>query len=222
MNVVRVIPLALRGCLIVGCMCIAGCGLFSRRYASPSQDGADLPMPNPMTIPVTGMDFTWHQIVDTVDDYFEIAQEQQVREIGGVLMEGWIESKPRTGATIIEFLRRDSTPGYERCHATLQSIRRRASIRVIPVAEGFPVFVQVFKELEDVSQPEFSTVGSVVQRHDGGLVAFEGFDAEAGPVTLGWIRNGRDESLEQEMLRQLHARLFETARVPRKAHLGHH
>lgn len=201
-----VLLLALSGQLL-------GCRFLTRRYASPAQDGAPLTMPNPLTIPVTEIDFTWNQIVDTVDDYFEIAREQQVREIGGVLMEGWIESKPRSGATCLEPLRKDSTPGYERWHSTLQSIRRQAHIRVIPVAEGFQVYVHVHKEVEDVSQPEFSTVGAVVRRHDGSLVAFEGLDDGTGPVTLGWILLGRDESLEQEILQQLHARLFEVASV---------
>ena len=64
---------------------------------------------NPFFIPVANHEFLWTVVVDTVDDYFDIAYEQQVREIGGVLMEGWIESKPLAGATLIEPLRKDST-----------------------------------------------------------------------------------------------------------------
>ena len=206
---------ARRTAVAIGFSLMIGCGLISRRYAGPSRDGSDVPLPNPLTVPVTNVDFTWSQIVDMVDDYFDIAQERQVREIGGVLMEGRIETLPLAGATCLEPLRRDSTPGYERWHSTLQSIRRRANLRVIPIATGFQVFVEVQKEVEDVSQPEFSTVTSAVQRYDGSLVALEGLNAEVGPVTLGWIPLGRDESLEQEMLRQLHARLFEVADAPR-------
>ena len=206
----------LRASLIIVLLCcqVCGCSLLSRRYAGPSRDGTDVAMPNPLTVPVNDREFAWNQIVDMVDDYFDISREQQVREIGGVLMEGWIDTQPKTGATIAEFLRRDSTPGYERWHSTLQSIRRRASVRVIPVAAGFEIVIQVFKELEDVSQPEYSTVGSLARRHDGSLVAPDSFDDEAGPITLGWIPIGRDESLEQEMLRQLHARFFEVAELP--------
>jgi hypothetical protein len=175
-------------------------------------DGSAVPVPNPLVVPVSNVDFTWNQIVDTVDNYFDIASEQQVQEIGGVLMEGRIESQPLTGATYLEPLRKDSTPGFERLQSTLQSIRRRASVRVIPVSTGFQVYIEVHKELEDVSQPEFSTVArGTARRHDNSLVAFDGFRSELGPVTLGWIYIGRDETLEQEMLRQLYARLFETA-----------
>ena len=192
---------------------LSGCRLLTSRYAGPSKDGHQLAMSNPMVVPVTELDFTWGQIVDMVDDYFEIASEQQVREIGGVLMEGRIVTQPQTGANISEILKRDSTHGYERWHATMQSIRRSAHLRVIPVAEGLQVYVEVFKELEDVSQPEFATVASSVTRHDGSLVAFDRFNDERGPATLGWIPLGRDASLEQVMLRNLHARLYESVEV---------
>ena len=171
-------------------------------------------MTNPMVVPVRDIEFTWTQIVDMVDDYFAIADEQQVREIGGVLMEGSIVSQPKAGATWIVPLSRDSTHGYERWHSTMQSIRRTAHLRVIPVASGFQVLIEVQKELEDVSQPEYSTVATSARRHDGSLVAVDRFDRNFGAATLGWIPIGRDESLEQEMLRNLHARLFESAELP--------
>lgn len=200
--------------LILMLLLNGGCRLISRRYAGPNQDGTPAAMPNPMTVAVSDVDFAWLQIVDMVDDYFDIIREQPVREIGGVLMEGQIQTKPLTGATCMEFLRRDSTPGYERWHSTLQSIRRTGFVRVIPAAGGFQVYLEVQKELEDVSQPEFSTIGRRVRRHDGSLVSFQRSDEELGPVTLGWIAVGRDQSLEQEMLRQLHARLFNVAELP--------
>ena len=198
------------------CLCVStcGCGLLSRRYAGPSPAGVNAPLPNPLVVPATNIDFAWNQIVDMVDDYFEIASEQQVREIGGVWMEGRIETQPLTGATFLEPLRRDSTPGFERWQSTLQSVRRRAFLSVIPMASGFQVSLEVHKELEDVNQPEFSTSGRSSRRHDGSLVALERLKDEPGPVTLGWIPLGRDESLEQEMLRQLHARLFEAVQAP--------
>ena len=188
-----------------------GCSLISRRYAGPDRDGNAVAMPNPLTVPVSDLEFAWNQIVDMVDDYFEIASEQPVRKIGDILMEGRITSKPRSGATCTEFLMRDSTPGYERWHSTLQSIRRTAEVRVIPDSNGFRVYVEVYKELEDVSQPEYSTVTAATRRHDGSLVTDQRLGNQFGSVTLGWIPLGRDQSLEQEMLRNLHARTFEVA-----------
>ena len=72
----------------------------------------------------------------------------------------------------------------------------------------------MYKELEDVSQPEYSTVTSSVRRHDGSLVTSDLSDPRLGPATLGWIPLGRDQSLEQAMLRNLHARMFEVAELP--------
>ena len=166
---------------------VTGCSLISRRYATPAVDGSTPAVSNPLALSVTEMEFTWNQIVDMVDDYFEIASEQPVREIGGILMEGRIVTRPKTGATCAEFLMRDSTPGYERMHSTLQSIRRTAQIRVMPDASGFRVAVEVYKELEDVSQPEYSTVTSAVRRHDGSLVANDRIGNFFGSQTLGWI-----------------------------------
>ena len=83
-------------------------------------------------------------------------------------------------------------------------------MRVMPSTEGFEVYLIVHKELEDVSQPEFSNVGYDVRRHDGSLPSFR--PRRGLPTrTLGWIPLGRDQSLEQEMLRQLRARLYESS-----------
>ncbi len=164
-------------------------------------------LPNPVELPVSDVDFTWDQIVDMVDDYFEIAREQRVTEIEGVLMEGTIVTKPKVGAVGDDFLLGDAGWRYERLHSTLQSLRRQARLRVIPAGVGFRVHVEVHKELEDVSQPEYSTVTSSVQRHDGSLVTSDLTDRRMGPATLGWIQLGRDTALEQAMLRNLHARL---------------
>ena len=34
-------------------------------------------LPNPLEVPVTDSEFFWNQLVDTVDDYFEIASERR-------------------------------------------------------------------------------------------------------------------------------------------------
>lgn len=47
---------------------------------------------NLLLIFVIDVDFIWNQIIDMVDDYFDIVYELWVCEIGGVLIEGWIET----------------------------------------------------------------------------------------------------------------------------------
>jgi hypothetical protein len=162
---------------------------------------------NPVFVPVSDHELVWQQVVDAVDDYFQIEREERVRIAGGVITEGRIETVPLPGATIFEPWRLDSTRGYEKLHATLQSIRRRASIRVMPVASGYSIEVAVFKELEDVDRPENSTIGESALRHDGSLVRLDDEDREEESITLGWIALGRDPTLEQEILANIKSRL---------------
>lgn len=186
----------------------AGCGVVLAPWLGPR--GVTVPakqaIPNPMFVPIADREMLWNQLVDELDDYFRIAREQRVQESGGVLTEGRIDTYPAVGATAFEPWRRDSTPGFERLEATLQSIRRRATARVIPREGGYFVEVQVFKDLEDVSQPERSTISSPTRRYDGSLVRGE-TTTQTGPQTLGWICIGRDTSLEQQILTELTARL---------------
>ncbi len=162
---------------------------------------------NPMYVPLSDREFLWNQLIDTMDDYFEIKREERVRLVGGVLTEGQVETFPQPGATILEPWRDDSSPGFERSYATLQSIRRRASVYVRPQADGgYLVEVVVYKELEDLSQPEHSIVNVDGLRTDGTIERPEK-NVQMGPVTLGWIPVGRDMALEQRILTQLRGRL---------------
>ena len=161
---------------------------------------------NPMFVPALDREFLWSQTVDAVDDYFRIQREERVRLAGGILTEGRIDTNPATGSTLLEPWRTDSTPGYEKLHATLQSIRRRATVRVIPAVDGYLLDVNVLKELEDLDKPENATAGGATLRHDGSLVRQEGA-AGRYSVTLGWIPLGRDITLEQRILADLCARL---------------
>ena len=168
---------------------------------------------NPLVVPVRDQDFAWNQIVDTIDDYFEIRSERRVQRVGDVLTEGSIVTHPLPGATALEPWRWDSPPGYERALATLQSIRRTAHVRVLPMAGGYSIEVQVHKELEDVSTPSHSTPGSATPRHDRSLVSVENVDDD-GPRTLGWIPLGRDLELEAIIIQELQGRLVNTPDAP--------
>ena len=65
----------------------------------------------------------------------------------------------------------------------------------------------VEKALEDVDRPAQGTPGSAVPRHDGSLLRLQD-QVGRQSKTLGWIPMGRDLALEQEILRELNARLF--------------
>lgn len=191
---------------------LPGCGLHfaplfgPARISGTTKDG----LPNPMLVPITDREFVWNQVVDELDDYFRIEREQRVQETGGVLTEGRIDTLPTPGATVLEPWYRDSTPGFERKLSSLQSMRRRAVARVIPTQTGYWVEVQVIKELEDVAQPEQSTVSisnsAAGDRYDTSVGRAEQ-TATNRSDSLGWICLGRDSSLEQQILQELKARL---------------
>jgi hypothetical protein len=195
-----------------------GCRFFDRQlsdlvppgFADPAQPARPAQaVPNPLVVTVPDPEFFWNQLVDTVDDYFDIRTEQRIHVIGGVITEGRVETYYQPAATLLEPWRWDSSPGYEKLHATTQSLRRRALVRVIPSGQQYAVHMIVEKELEDVDRPAHLLPGSALPRHDGTLVQSEKRVVK-GPRTLGWIPLGRDLTLENEILGELYGRLFNT------------
>jgi hypothetical protein len=178
---------------------------------------------NPLFVSVSDREFLWNTLVDTIDDNFKIQREERVRLLGGILTEGRIDTFYTPGATYLEPWRSDSTPGYEKLHSTLQTIRRRCTARVTPAPGGFLIEIIVDKELEDLDRPEQATAGQSTLRHDGTIVRMEG-PIQGSPQTLGWIPLGRDASLEQRMLLQLRAKYSSpgpvTSPVPAGANPG--
>ena len=194
---------------ITGCMIPAHDDVQNSDYPQPT--GVEIS--NPMLVPANDREFTWNTIVDTIDDYFDIAHEQRVQLIGEVLTEGTIITQMQPGATVFEQWRNDSTSGFERWQSTFQSIRRKAIVRVSPGIEHYRVHVEVYKELEDLDRPERSAVGRQLRRHDGSLIGTTEF-SPFGPRHLGWIPIGRDVSLEQTILADLHQRFYNLHEQP--------
>ena len=193
--------LAASFCLLVS----SGCTLEPAGVASPGPAQA-VTYENPVFIPGTDFQRIWETVVDVVDDYFRIEREEPVRLVGNVLTEGRLDTFPEVSSTLLEPWRRDSATSYDKVEATLQSMRRRAQVRVLPAEGGFWVDVAVYKELEDMVQPEQSTVGRAT------------FPTESTQVRIinpigtqemhqGWIAKGRDPNLEQLMICQLQSRL---------------
>jgi hypothetical protein len=158
-------------------------------------------------IPVTNRDWAWEQIVDVVDDYFRIERERQVQVVGDVVTEGRIDVFPQIGATIPELHRHDSVGRYNRWESTLQTIRRRAAVRVIPDAAGWLVDITVEKDLEDLPRPELATAGAATFRFDNSIPGPEYETVSHTQLAGRWILLGRDPLLEQRMLSDIQARL---------------
>jgi hypothetical protein len=162
---------------------------------------------NPIVVPVVDEELAWDQIADVVSDYFTISREQRARRGGEVWSEGRIETAYQTGATWLEPHRGDSVGTFNRWESTFQTIRRRATIRVIPDARGYLVEAIVEKELEDLPNPEKATAGAVVFRNDGSLPSRRLEEVSRMRSSPRWLQLGRDPPLEQRMLAEIHARL---------------
>lgn len=209
----RIFPLLFASMVLVTS---AGCAHFAATHRNVAV-ADELPISNPMHLPAADAEFVWMQIVDTIDDYFQIEREERMRVIGGVVLEGRIETRPLTGASILEPWRSDSVGGYARLESTLQSIRRRAEVRVVPIQSGYSVEVSVFKELEDVPYASRSPVrmrAMGTQQSDDSEADGDMFQNQE---TLGWISKGRDVLLEQQILADLYGRVV--GAEPSRLHL---
>jgi hypothetical protein len=162
---------------------------------------------NPISVPVTDDDLAWDQIADVVSDFFKIAREQRARRGGEGWCEGRIETVPLTGATVLEPHREDSVGSFNRWESTFQSIRRRATVRVMPDANGYLVEVIVEKELEDLPRPERATAGAASFRNEITLPSSRLEEVSRRRESSRWLPLGRDPALEQRMLVEIHARL---------------
>jgi hypothetical protein len=195
-------------CECVGLLALAsGCGHLHHALPTTISPTAVV-LGNPIVVPAMDREYLWQQTVDTVDDYFKIAREERMRDDGGVVTDGRIHTFPETASSYLEPWRKDSTPGFERLHATLQSIRRYATVHIAPAENGYSIEIAVYKELEDVAQPEHATVGANTLRYDNSIIRNES-NVIGGPLSLGWEPLGRDVLLEQRMLAELQGRLAE-------------
>lgn len=196
------------GLVCLGLLLVSGgCKLWSLRQEE--KNASQYPqLANPLYVPACDRDFAMDQVSDEVDDYFQIRREQRIALTDNVLMEGWIETQPKIGATVFEPWRRDAATLEERRLGTLQTIRRWAKVRVIPNGQGYLIDVKVYKELEDRHPPDHSVVTSGLPRHDQ---AMDSLQDSAAPFQddskLHWFSIGRDIELEQKMLRNIQQRL---------------
>ncbi len=178
-------------------------------YTPPSLKIFEKPAPplaNPQWVPEVDHEWVWENVADVVDDYFRIEREEPVRRIEDYVEEGVLYTYPSLGSTFFEPWRRDSTTSYEKLESTLQTIRRSATVSVVPGQGGFWVQVVVNKELEDRPRPEHATAGAAIFRNDNSLNRYSDPLLELN-ASRGWIPRGRDEHLEQQMLAQIYCRL---------------
>lgn len=144
-------------------------------------------------------DLVWTTTIEVVEKYFDVAYESRY--------DGRIETRPQSGATLLELWLPDSVDAYERLESTLQTVRRRAYVRVRPEATGgFAISIEVYKELEDLQQPAFARIGGGVQITSIEPVGEQLVNSAIKP-SRGWISLGQDTKLESKILSEIRSAL---------------
>ena len=129
-------------------------GPIASDFGVPVQPTVRDRVPNPLSVRTGGGDAAWETLADVVVRYFPLQSERRVRQVAGIVEEGRIETKWQSAATILEPWRRDTVGAFNRWQSTLQTLRRRALVRVAPAAGGYEIGVRIDKQLEDLPRPE--------------------------------------------------------------------
>lgn len=145
----------------------------------------------------------YETVIDVLDDDFDLKPTSRYS--------GQIETLPRVAPGFEQPWKGGSPDLRERLLATNQSIRHRAAVQISPGERGgYRVFVEVFKEREDLPVP----VGVQASSTTAGIAVFQETPsvdrkaeltaAEAG--SQRWIPAGRDFAFEQKILRKIRDR----------------
>jgi len=177
--------------VIAGLLCAAGC-------AAPwMRPGNAVPVANPLLVQAANEEVLWERTVDVIHDFhFQIAREDRFSRV--------IETEYRVGSGVLEPWHQDSVGLENRLESTLQSVRRKVLIRLLPDGQrgGYLVSVEAFKEREDLPGVAANSPGgatfqeSTPLERDLNLVV-----GQSAPS--GWIPVGRDPALEQRLLESL-------------------
>lgn len=176
--------------MLVAC-CALGSGCAFHRPMTAS---------NPLFVSANNEDIVWERTVDVVHEYFDIVRENRI--VGS--QPGVIETHYKVGAGLLEPWHHDSHGLESRLESSFQSIRRKAYITVTPAEGGYFVGVEVFKELEDLPGIANNTAGGATFQQGNPLR--RDLDLVVGQSSpSGWLLQGRDAVLEEEMSRRLQA-----------------
>lgn len=191
-------PSRLSSLVIATLLLVSGCSGMQVRGSAWSLNPP--PPGNPLFVAVNEEDVVWERTVDVVHCYFDIGRENR--------LDGIIETRPKTGASLLEPWHKETVGFRNRLESTFQSIRRRGFIHLTRSEGGFLIGVEVYKELEDV--PNSGMVGA-------GAATFQQNDplqrdlslVVGQSVTPGWIVTGRDPEAERRILESIQSEFHE-------------
>ncbi len=147
-----------------------------------------------------GYAVVYERVLEAVNDYFEI--------LPGPRFAGQVETKPKVASGYEQPWKYGSPDPRERLLATLQTLRHRAVVRIMPGERGgFKVYVEVYRELEDIDTPLGAQRGAAVFRELPTVDRRIDATGLVTPQARQWIPAGRDPAYEQLILRKIQEKL---------------
>jgi hypothetical protein len=143
-----------------------------------------------------GYQDVYERVLDAVDDYFDVKP--------GSRYSGTIETLPRVAAGYEQPWKPGTPDHRERLLASLQSVRHYARVYLWAGERGgFRVYVEVYKEVEDVSRPVQAVRGGATFREAATVDRRVEVVGVVAPADRTWIPAGRDPAFEQVILRKI-------------------
>ena len=184
--------------IIAGLLCASLCAGCAGGMSSIRTGGVvPVKAPNPLFVASTNEDLVWDRMVETLEDFqFPILEENRQSRV--------IKTDYKVGASVFEPWHQDSVGFSNRLESTLQSVRRRVIVTMIPSEEqpGYTVSVEAYKEFEDLPGVAANSPGGATFLNskplDRDLNLVVGQSAPSG-----WMWAGRDYPLEQAIVGQL-------------------
>lgn len=189
--------------LLISCFVLyLGCASTTRPLtdltswlSSPRRD-------NPVFVPTSNHVALMNTLEDVLDNHYVISATEPIRLHENVFTEGRIDTEPKISASILEPWHTDSTNINDRMERTFQTIRSRASVRVVPENNGFWIQVFVYNELENMPAPMGANIAvrdvRFTQNQERIVNPSEDTDS-----SNNWILIGRDNSFEQQLIREV-------------------
>jgi len=187
--------------------CVFACGLTGCAAVPPLDNpalirpSADESVENPVIVSPTAPTPEAYQavvekVLDSLDDYFVVKP--------GSRYSGEIETLPRTAPGYEQPWKGGTREPRERLLATFQSIQHYAKVSIKSGERGgFRVYVEVYKQLEDVARPQQQRSGPSGFRESPTVDRTVSVVSVEAPANKVWIPVGRDPSFEQVLLRKI-------------------
>lgn len=157
--------------------------------------------PGPLMVMTPNQEMIWEQTTEVLHAFlFDIERENKLTHE--------IETEYKVGSGVFEPWHRESVGPQNRWESTLQSIRRKVIVRIVPTDDltGHYVTVEAFKELEVPNGLAANSPGGATFQENAPLK--RDLNLVVGQTQpSNWQALGRDSALEQAILAELRVSL---------------